>query len=103
MWQNLKHLNLFCAKFVTDPTLASLSQLQNLIFLNVSKCRITDEGMKIFHSPILRLQYLYLDECSISEEGIYCLKSQTQLKHLSLLAKITDENLIQFANTSLLK
>lgn len=92
------------AASVTDADLALLLPLKKqLLWLNLGRTRITDEGLKVI-AQLPALRQLHLSNTMISDEGIQHLTPLAELNYLNLVGiNLTDVGLTHLAKMKKLK
>jgi Leucine-rich repeat (LRR) protein len=101
---DLKSLNLYFCRKITDAGIVHLKELTKLETLNLYNTRITDAGLAHLKG-LVNLVKLDLNSCSrITDAGLVHLKGFTNLKLLGLpYTKITDAGLVHLKGLTNLK
>ena len=96
---NLVELDLSSCKKITDNGFVYLSNLTNLKILSLNNCNITDTGLS-YLSNLTNLQILNLGECyEITDDGLVYLSNLTNIQELCLRScNITDAGLLYLSN-----
>jgi len=89
---------------VTDADLSLLLPLkEQLLWLNLGRTKITDEGLKVI-AQLPALRQIHLNNTLIGDEGIRHLTSLTEVNYLNLVGtKLTDVGLTHLAAMKKLK
>jgi hypothetical protein len=96
--------NFVNARSMTDADLALLLPLKKqLIWLNLSRTKVTDEGLKTI-AQLPSLRQLHVDHTTISDNGIKNLIPLNELIYLNLVnTKITDQGLSYLSSLKKIK
>ncbi len=101
---NYLSANFVNAVSVTDTDLALLLPLkEQLLWLNLGRTKITDEGLKVI-AQLPALRQVHLNNTAISDAGLQHLTSLSELNYLNLVGtKLTDVGLTHLAKMKKLK
>ena len=90
-------------KDLTDEQLADVTQVEEVIWLNLKDTKITDAGLK--HLVNLKnLKKLHLERTAVTDEGLANLSELSNLNYLNLYGtKVTDAGLDKLTNLKNLK
>ncbi len=93
-----------CNSCVGDGLLANLETCPGLANLDLSRCRVTDAGLRQL-AGLKKLQMLRLDWLDISDKGLANLESLQKLRFLTLqgAARVTDKGLVHLRGLSKLE
>lgn len=92
------------ARSATDADLQLLLPLKKqLLWLNLGRTEITDEGLKVI-AQLSALRQIHFNNTSITDEGIKHLSPLTELNYINLVGtKITDTGLVHLTSMKKLK
>ena len=90
-------------KDLTDEQLADVTQVEEVIWLNLKDTKITDAGLKHL-ANLKNLKKLHLERTAVTDEGLANLSELSNLNYLNLYGtKVTDAGLDKLTNLKNLK
>ena len=90
-------------KDLTDEQLADVTQVEEVIWLNLKDTKITDAGLKHL-ANLKNLKKLHLERTAVTDEGLANLSELSNLNYLNLYGtKVTDAGLEKLTNLKNLK